>query len=175
MSVHAHCLVAAALVSLMGCDSPQSIAQLARDLHTAHAHVGSVIDPLPARVQRQPFVYEATLLRSPFHGLHEDQGSHWQASLLDYPQHEARSRGLFEGTELAQFELVGTLSNHQQANALLRAKGVVHRVQPGDYLGRNNGQIAAITPQHVEVFEVISDGRGGWLERTLTISLKQQS
>ena len=57
----------------------------------------------------------------------------------------------------------------------LRAKGVVHRVQPGDYLGRNNGQIADITPQHVDVFEVISDGRGGWLERTLTISLKQQS
>ena len=71
--------------------------------------------------------------------------------------------------------MVGTLSSALQINALLRAKGVVHRLKIGDYLGRNNGQIASINNARVEVFEVISDGRGGWLERSLTIPLKQQS
>lgn len=71
--------------------------------------------------------------------------------------------------------MVGTLSNDLQANALLRANGVIHRLKVGDYLGRNNGQIASIEATFVEVFEVISDGQGGWLERSLTIPLKLQS
>ena len=86
-----------------------------------------------------------------------------------------KSGQLLEGFDLEQFEMVGALSSESQASALLRVNGVIHRVKVGDYLGRNNGQVAWIQAQQIEVFELIPDGRGGWLERSLTIPLKQQS
>ena len=99
----------------------------------------------------------------------------WQASLAGDGLDENRPRQFLESFDLEQFEMVGTLTGAQQTSALLRAGEVVHRLKTGDYLGRNNGQIVSIDAAQVEVFEVISDGRGGWLERSLTIPLKQQS
>ena len=168
-------LLAGALASICACDGSQSTAQLEHYLQATPVQKSAVIAAVPSLAQPRFFAYEATSLRSPFQRNHADEGNAWQASVAHNAPDEGRVRSFLERLELAQFEMVGTLSNHLESNALLRANGVVHRLKTGDYLGRNNGQIAAISPQHVEVFEVISDGRGGWLERSLTISLKQQS
>ena len=175
MSVMYRRVLAGALASLAGCDNPQGIETLERELHALQAIDGIPVPPLPTRVQHRAFIYEATALRSPFQGAFGVEGARWQVSDADHSDHEGRSKSVLEDIDLEQFEMVGTLSDLYQDNVLLRAKGVVHRLQSGDYLGRHNGRIVALNPQHVEVFEVISDGRGGWLERTLTIPLKQQS
>ena len=160
---------------LAGCDNPQSTAQLEAFLQAAQHDEGPAIAPVPALVRPPVFIYDAVNLRSPFQQVHEGAAGSWQTSLVEDGVDDSRVRAFLEGFDLEQFELVGTLSNDRESNALLRAKGVVHRVKVGDYLGRNNGQIAWIDKAHVEVFEVISDGQGGWLERSLTIPLKQQS
>lgn len=163
------------VAALSGCDNTQDLAHLQAYLQAVQVRPGQAVAPVqrfePASVAR----YGASGLRNPFQALHGGDAATWKSSLAGVPEDELRTKVYLEGLDLEQFEMVGTLSNNQQVNALLRAQGMVHRLKPGDYLGRNNGQIASIEPTHVEVFEVISDGRGGWLERTLAIHLKQQS
>ena len=45
----------------------------------------------------------------------------------------------------------------------------------GDYLGRNEGRIVAITESQVDIVEIVPDGEGGWLERPRTIPLKERT
>jgi type IV pilus assembly protein PilP len=71
--------------------------------------------------------------------------------------------------------MVGTLSNVTGSYALLRGAGGVHRLKVGDYLGRNDGRIVAISGSQVDVVEIVPDGQGAWLERPRTISLKEHS
>jgi type IV pilus assembly protein PilP len=51
----------------------------------------------------------------------------------------------------------------------------VHRLKVGDYLGRNEGRIVAISSAQVDVVEIVPDGQGAWLERPRTIPLKEHS
>lgn len=71
--------------------------------------------------------------------------------------------------------MVGTLSNATGSFALLRGAGGVHRLKVGDYLGRNDGRIVAISGSQVDVVEIVPDGEGAWLERPRTIPLKEHS
>ena len=86
-----------------------------------------------------------------------------------------RVKQFLEGFNIDGFEMVGTLSNESGTFALLRGAGGVHRVKVGDYLGRNDGRITAITDSAVQVMEIVPDGEGAWLERPLSISLKERS
>ena len=175
MSVKYRCVLAGALALLAGCDNPPGIESLEQELQVLRETAGVPAPSMPTRVQHPAFAYDATALRSPFQGQPGDEGPRWQVSDTDHSAEGERSKSRLESIDLEQFEMVGTLSDQYEDSVLLRASGVVHRLQPGDYLGRQNGRIVALSPHYVEVFEVISDGRGGWLERTLTISLKQQS
>jgi len=176
VSVLARLWVMGWAVALAGCDNGQSPVQLQAWLQEVRTHGGDAVVTVAQAGDRPPFVYTAQALRSPFQAAGEAGAGSWQTSLLRDDELDGnRPRQFLEGIDLEQFEMVGTLSSALQINALLRAKGVVHRLKIGDYLGRNNGQIASINNARVEVFEVISDGRGGWLERSLTIPLKQQS
>ena len=163
------------LAGLAGCDSAQSTAELHGYLQATRARPGNAIPLAPAVTAPRLFTYEVVTLRSPFQVVPGDRAGSWQASLAGDELDGDRARQFLEGFDLEQMEMVGTLSSELEANALLRANGAIHRLKVGDYLGRNNGQIASIEAAHVEVFEVISDGQGGWLERSLTIPLKQQS
>lgn len=175
MSVYFRLIVAGLMASLAGCDSAQSTAPIQAYLQAVQARPGAAIPPVPGVLPQRVFIYEAVALRSPFQVSSEGGTGGWQTSLVEGGLESDRAREVLEGVDLAQFEMVGTLFNALEANALLRVNGVVHRLKVGDYLGRNNGQVTSIGAAHVEVFEVVSDGRGGWLERSLTIPLKQQS
>jgi type IV pilus assembly protein PilP len=71
--------------------------------------------------------------------------------------------------------MVGTIANDGGVFALVSGAGGVHRVQVGDYLGRNHGRIQTIDESNVEVIEIVPDGEGGWLERPRSILLKERS
>ena len=175
MSARTRLCVLGCMVALAGCDNTQGNRELQTWFQTVRSLPVDAIAPVPKIAPRPPFVYQAQTLRNPFMAAGEGAPGSWQASLAGDGLDENRPRQFLESFDLEQFEMVGTLSSALQINALLRAKGVVHRLKIGDYLGRNNGQIASINNARVEVFEVISDGRGGWLERSLTIPLNQQS
>ena len=164
------------MAALAGCDDAQSLAQLQTSLQAVPAGPVAVMAAVPRVEPPAVVAYAAAGLRSPFQAQLDGGAERWQPSLLVAEDLDNdRPRHFLEGLALEQFEMVGTFSNEHGASALLRANGLVHRLKVGDYLGRNNGQVAFIDPAHVEVFEVISDGQGGWLERSLSIPLKQQS
>ena len=175
MSVCFRLFGAGLLATLAGCDGPQGTVELQTYLQTAQVHSGEAIEPLPEINPAHVFTYDALTLRNPFQAVPRGGAGNWQVSLVGDELDGDRVRQFLEGFDLEQFEMVGTLSNDLETNALLRVNGVIHRLKVGDYLGRNNGQIASVDVTQVEVFEVISDGRGGWLGRSLTIPLKQHS
>jgi type IV pilus assembly protein PilP len=68
--------------------------------------------------------------------------------------------------------MVGTLKNSEGDWALIQNKeNVIFRVKPGNYMGTNHGQITRITEEQIDLTEIIPDRRGGFIERSATISL----
>jgi type IV pilus assembly protein PilP len=69
--------------------------------------------------------------------------------------------------------MVGTLERGGENWALIRDPvGGIHRVQVGNYLGRNHGKIVELTETYLAVVEIVTDGTSdGWVERPRTIEL----
>jgi type IV pilus assembly protein PilP len=68
--------------------------------------------------------------------------------------------------------MVGTLERSDNQFALIQdATGLVHRVQSGNYIGQNYGEITSIAEDAVQVLEIVADGLGGWMERGAGLDL----
>ncbi|MCU0074439.1 pilus assembly protein PilP [Pseudomonas koreensis] len=133
------------------------------------------IEPTPAFRTYPTFTYSAASLRSPFsRQVRVDLAGHKQGS-RDVKPDPNRVKQYLEGFNIEQFEMVGTIANASGSFALLRGAGGVHRLKVGDYLGRNDGRIVAISASQVDVVEIVPDGEGAWLERPRTIPLKEHS
>jgi type IV pilus assembly protein PilP len=44
-------------------------------------------------------------------------------------------------------------------------------VQPGNYLGQNDGKVTDISGSKISVLEIIPDGLGGYVERPASLTL----
>lgn len=88
------------------------------------------------------------------------------------PSPSAAPRQHLETLALDQFEMVGSLARQQARFALLEAAGVVHRLQVGDRLGRDQGRIVRVEERQVEVAEQVFEVGKGWVERRRTLSMK---
>jgi type IV pilus assembly protein PilP len=81
--------------------------------------------------------------------------------------------------ELEQFPLdtlrmVGTLEKDAQNWGLVTAPdGAVHRIQPGNYVGKNYGKITLVAEDRIELVEIVPDGLGGWQERSARLDLSE--
>lgn len=73
---------------------------------------------------------------------------------------------------LEQLEMVGSLASRGVRYALIQADGRVHRLQVGDRLGRDQGQVAEIGERHVEVIEQVFVAGQGWQARRRTLALR---
>ncbi|ABA72152.1 pilus assembly protein PilP [Pseudomonas fluorescens] len=133
------------------------------------------IGPTPTFRSYPTFTYSAANLRSPFsRQLRVDLAGQKHGS-RDVKPDPNRVKQYLEGFNIEQFEMVGTIANASGSFALLRGAGGVHRLKVGDYLGRNDGRIVAISASQVDVVEIVPDGQGAWLERPRTIPLKEHS
>lgn len=133
------------------------------------------IEPTPTFRSYPTFTYSAANLRSPFsRQLRVDLAGQKHGS-RDVKPDPNRVKQYLEGFNIEQFEMVGTIANASGSFALLRGAGGVHRLKVGDYLGRNDGRIVAISASQVDVLEIVPDGQGAWLERPRTIPLKEHS
>jgi type IV pilus assembly protein PilP len=47
----------------------------------------------------------------------------------------------------------------------------VHKVQPGNYLGQNDGKVTDISASKIKLVEIIPDGLGGYIERPASLAL----
>jgi len=163
------------LALLAGCGGGNDPHDLDAYLDEMRSRAPGKIEPTPTFRSYPTFTYNAANLRSPFsRQVKVDLAGQRYGSRNVRPDTD-RVKQYLEGFNIEQFEMVGTMSNAAGAFALLRGAGGVHRLKVGDYLGRNDGRIVAISGSQVDVVEIVPDGEGAWLERPRTIPLKEHS
>ena len=160
---------------LAGCGSGDDFADLDACLKEMRLRAPGKIEPTPTIRSYPTFTYNAANLRSPLSAqVRIDLAGQKHGSRNVKPDPD-RVKQFLESFNIEQFEMVGTISNAVGSFALLRGAGGVHRLKVGDYLGRNDGRIVAISGSQVDVVEIVPDGEGAWLERPRTIPLKEHS
>ncbi len=160
----AGCLAASLLVA--GCSGGQS------DLQSWIAETmrkpGGRIKPLPEVKPYETYAYSAFNLRSPF----QPQGpssANGQSALRPSVR---RNREFLENFPLDTLKMVGTLKIAGNLYGLVKSKdGLVHKVQPGNFLGQNDGKIMQVSGSKISLIEIIPDGLGGYIERPASLAL----
>lgn len=158
--------VVALMLALVGCasgdDPHQWVAQ-------EKAKRGAPLQPLPTIKTFETFLYKDQDLRDPF-GLSAEE----QEQTVSNGPHPDQNRAPepLEAFPLDGLKMSGTLGVGSKIEGLIRdPDGVLHRVHVGNYLGQNFGRITAVSEDHIDLVELISNGAGGWMERQATIAL----
>ncbi len=166
-------LVAAVL--LAGCYGDQ--ADLQARIGQVKQEPGEPIEPLPSIESPETFEYAAFDLRDPFEGSIDAPVPDEVAAAPEGtgPQPDFnRRREVLEGFELDSLEMVGTFDIEATLFGLVRdPEGLLHRVRPGDYMGRNHGQILAVYDDRIELLELVPDGVG-WREQEAALALDEE-
>ncbi len=86
-----------------------------------------------------------------------------------------RNKEELENYALDSLRMLGTLELDSELWAIIRSPdGIIHRIQTGNFIGRNYGKIVAIYEDSIELNEIVEDGQGGWQERTAGLALLEQ-
>jgi type IV pilus assembly protein PilP len=161
-------LIAAALAGLVaaGCSGGQS--DLQKWIADTKKKPGGRIQALPEVKPYETYVYSAGKLRSPF----QPMGSTGANGPNPLRPSSRRSREFLEGFSLDTLKMVGTFKVGGNFYGLVQSKdGLVHKVQPGNYLGQNDGKVTEITGGKISLVEIVPDGLGGYIERPASLAL----
>jgi type IV pilus assembly protein PilP len=149
---------------LAACGSGQS--DLQKWVDETKKRPGGHIQPLPEVKPYETFVYGASKLRSPF----QPQGP--GGSQQSLRPNVRRNREFLEGFSLDTLKMVGTFKVGSQFYGLVQSKdGLVHKIQPGNYLGQNDGRVTEISAGKISLIEIVPDGLGGYIERPASLAL----
>lgn len=166
-----------ALGLLIGCGS-KGLSDLDEYMNEVRRRPAPPIEPIPTFPQYEAFTYGAAALRSPFEkpqALEEliiEGGKLANASSVK--PDELRVKEYLEQFNIASIVMVGTVEKDGQLWALVDdGTGNVHRVQPGNYLGRNHGRITQMDRGRIEIVEIVPNGPDGWIERPKTLPLQE--
>ncbi len=154
MSGRAKAVALACVALLGGCSGGQT--DLDKWIAETKAKPGGRIEPLPEVKPYETFTYTAGNLRSPFTPQGPTSG---QASLRPSTR---RNREFLEGFSLDTLRMVGTFKVGPNFYGL---------VQPGNYIGQNDGKITDITNGRISITEIVPDGLGGYIERPASLAL----
>ena len=137
------------------------------------ARPGGAIEPIPTFKAYEAFAYSATTMRSPFdRPVEVRQVARLNARSAVKPDPD-RPREFLEQFTLDSLKMVGRLERGTGVWSLIRdPNGGIHRVQTGNFLGRDHGKITDMGIGFVAVVEIVPDGTAeGWVERTRTLEL----
>ena len=163
---------------LGGCSGEGELKDLQTFVEDVNAKPKGTIEPLPEFKPYESFQYSAAGLRAPF-------SKPVDVKLIKYKDEKAkhdvkpdfnRPKEYLEGFSIDALKMVGTISlKENDLWALVDdAEGGVHKVQPGNYLGRNHGRVTAVDSGQIDVIEIVPDGHGGWLERPRSLKLQDE-
>lgn len=156
---------------LTGCLGDKSDLELF--VTTTKAQHVAYIPPLKETPKFEHFAYQADLMRSPYVPPSRELTEEVIDTTKDCLQPDLKRRkGRLETYALDNLKMRGTLSEKQDIWALLETTdGSVYRLGVGQYLGLYHGKISKVTPQTVEIIELIPDGSGCWTERYSSMDL----
>ncbi|MFT5445441.1 MAG: type IV pilus assembly protein PilP [Gammaproteobacteria bacterium] len=173
-------LVCAASIVLTGCiDRDKS--DLEAYAQQILAKKGTRIDELPPVEPYEVFIYpcsKAGQCVDPFEPFYKET----KAPPADIstvtsgpkPNFDRNSEEL-ESHSLDALRMMGTVELNSELWGIVRSPdGTIHRVQVGNYVGRNHGKIIGISEESIDLNEIVDDGRGGYQERTAALGLSEQ-
>ena len=159
-------LMIATALMLAGCT--RGMSDLRDWVAQEKAKRGAPIPALPVIKTFESFTYNDQDKRDPF-SPSQDELSQSSGPRPD----EGRPRQPLEAYSLDSLRMVGTIGAGSTMEALVKDPGgVIHRVHINEYLGQNYGRVTAITGDHVDLVELVSNGNGGWMERPASIALE---
>ncbi len=137
----------------------------------------TAIEPLPEVRPYEAFIYSAEHLRSPFQTARPEAFGvldSIESCISKVRPDPNRVREELEDFALQSLKMVGSLSQEGTSWALIKqSSGSIHRVQTGDHLGLNNGQIVNISEQNLQLMEIVPNGQGCWEARPMTLEVDQ--
>lgn len=163
--------ILASLLLLSAC-SGQPHDDLTNYVSQVKARQKGRVDPLPEVRPYATFTYNAHELRDPFTSF----------ALSDAEEQETggirpdidRKREALEQFPLDTLSFVGHIEKQGVRWGLIAAPdNTVYRVQTGNYMGKNYGEILSITETNIKLNEIIPNGLGGWTEREASLSLTE--
>jgi type IV pilus assembly protein PilP len=161
------CAAVLASFIVAGCSGGQS--DLQKWIADTKKKPGGRIQALPEVKPYETYIYGAGATRSPFQPQGPGALGGGSASLRPSTR---RNREFLEGFSLDTLKMVGTFKVSNNFYGLVQSKdGLVHKVQPGNYLGTNDGKITEITGSKISLIEIIPDGLGGYIERPASLAL----
>lgn len=164
-------IVTIALAGLLLGACSRDMDDLERWVEQVKARPAGEIEPLPEVEPYETFEYSAHDLRSPFTPGRAEQPE--QSGEGPRPDPD-RPREPLEGFSLDSLDMVGTFELGGERWGLVRdPDGLIHRVQPGNYMGRNYGRIVEVSESRIRLVELVPDGSGGWMERDASMTLEE--
>lgn len=77
-----------------------------------------------------------------------------------------RPKELLENYSLENLTYVGSIGAKNALSGLIEVpNGHTYTVKPGNHLGQNYGRISRITPDKIEIVEIVEDVSGKWVDR----------
>lgn len=168
MRIPAMLLVAGLALGLAACGGSRS--DLEKWVAQMKQRPGGKIEPVREVKPYETFTYNDSAKRSPF----QPQSANVTNGQPNVRPNSHRNREFLEGVSLDTLKMVGTLRVGNAYYGLVQSKdGLVHKVQPGNYLGQNDGKITEITPSKISLVEIVPDGLGGYIERPASLTLSE--
>lgn len=170
-------LVCAASIVLTGCiDRDKS--DLEAYAQQVLARKGTRIDELPPVAPYDNVTYTAAEGADPFAPFYKETNAPptdvSTATAGPKPNFDRNPEEL-ESHSLDALRMMGTVELNSELWGIVRSPdGTIHRVQVGNYVGRNHGKITGISEESIELNEIVDDGRGGYQERTAALGLSEQ-
>ncbi|TCM69122.1 type IV pilus assembly protein PilP [Acinetobacter calcoaceticus] len=159
-------------IFLQGCGS---------QIDTVNQEMAQIRSQPPLPIEAAPhfesvphFEYAAQHLRSPF--LPNSMASElMHMSTQQVKPNFSRETQYLEDFELESLQMKGSMKNDkgQRLAVIQTADAQVATVKVGQYMGFNQGRIINITEAHIDLLEVVSDGRNGYVERPRRLLLVQ--
>jgi len=168
-------LLATVVLACMLAACTADMDELTRYIAEVKQRPADPIEPIPPVATYTPHVYSSSGERNPFSS--EMTGEEAESTGEDDESNgirpdSNRSREYLEQFSLDTLAMVGTFSRGESDWSLIRdPDGVIHRVAIDNYLGQNHGRVTSVRPDRVDLTELISNGNGGWLERSTSVAM----
>jgi len=134
------------------------------------------IQALPEIKVVESFMFNPEGLRDPFKPLvqpEQDVAAELSTGGGIKPDTTRRKEDL-EAFPLDVLKMVGTVVMKSKLWGLVKADdGTIHRVQAGNYMGKNYGKIIRINTDKIELMEIVPDKPGSWREQQTSLALTE--
>jgi type IV pilus assembly protein PilP len=168
-------LAATAFVTFSGCGGG-SMSDLESYVGEVLSRPGGKIAPIPPLEPYIVYTYQSSDGVDPFEPFFQEPPDPTTVAAVDGgPAPDPnRNKEELEGYSLDSLRMMGTLEQDETVWGIIRTPdGAIHRVQSGNYMGRNHGKITHISEEKIELTEIVADSQGRWQERPAGLALAE--